>query len=1407
MNNKYHLSLFAYALILAYPALGASQFTPFPPTPLNLQPKPADMVPPNVLFFIDNSYDSCRGAKTGRLCNIVTGEPIGGEKNKFKVSQEVVKEVTSLSKYKGYRFGAAAYPMALDSLNFYRGKQCGVQSWRPVNKYGSFDSLYEGNSTAGYYNWRITPCYGELHNPPAPHSGLIHYETGAIIYAPITADQNKFAEGIDTIPAYKSTVGFGYSPMSSAYLELTRYYRGLTSGTNKENFSNVGNSQDAWMGQNYKSPIEYRCQPNNIVFINSAEDIRIQDQNKETASFYKAFHEDPLYWHDNPEFSLDAKNMKFKAINDDRPGGQLGWKEYNKNFKQDVFKILLSNPYLLNTVQNLQTQSPVRYNPFFDHTSIAKAGKIQNADSSKTTTDEKVIDFVQYHEKRSIEGFAHLAFEGDILKDKHGVKKVNGSETDKDGMRWDGTSKGDSVRNSKQNIRTFTVNFQLAAIDYEEFEVERIGESILNRYVYFVRKPNQVIDDGDYLFYKGKPVRTGNGKSIKTSILFGDNEEGGLIPYYVILSEDVPSNIKAGEKIQIISKKQIDATTGEFKDSNATEAAKLLQRTGEKGGGGFTSVSGGAAGLKKTLEHILDQISPATISLPVGGSVGISDAAITSAVTPTLDTDRWASELRFYDLKPDGLFSETKYEEPNYSEKSTTLISTKEGVRSLSTKKQENGITFNNETFNIGDPFNLPANSTVDHGNKGGLKVANSKRDDEWSVLARWLLRSTANDKDDLFSAPLYGGIKKPIYRDRGKNRNLGDILDSNILMFGGEKHPLSGLDGKKQYGGNHPYIAVGANDGMLHLYKAYENTAKKPAGKAPYFHQLAYIPGTAKRTSEKDTIIRNLVYTAEQNYGSANNPHQYFVNGGVFYRKTDSGVASTVDNGQIMLTGSLGQGGKAAYALNIGGYEYGSLTQKTGLDSTDWSKNVPLWDTSSDKFGDAKNGVDDKMGYPIGRPQVGRVSMTDTTGKAAFEDLRFATFLNNGVGGSTPPTLFVLDQLGKNVAPGKGGEVKGKPGQLLKALVAGTETGGLAAPLFVDYDRDGMSDFVYAGDSNGNMWRFDLRFGKDKWGAKQIFKGSKSKPITTKPAIYYDGNKEQLIVYFGTGSALYQNDLKSLDTQTMYAVVDRFNTCDVEGKTFKGKDSKTNCEAVKDGDLFSRTITRQTYADQKVKVRNPDTQAIEEKTLNLPQYRRVDVEKLNIDKLNKGWKLDLIYNGKKEGERIITSPAVVADSNYLSGSVLFTTRIYNDGNADKGNPSCSPPPMNITSWIMALDAKTGGNPGRINLGKGKVLPKDGNDQGGAAAGMYTLGAASDFLMESAGGEIDGHGGGTDGTATTPKAPGEPISNAKEYSVCKRGSANTVVTVQDPNGNSTILRFELDCGGAMARRLSWREIF
>jgi type IV pilus assembly protein PilY1 len=102
-----------------------------------------------------------------------------------------------------------------------------------------------------------------------------------------------------------------------------------------------------------------------------------------------------------------------------------------------------------------------------------------------------------------------------------------------------------------------------------------------------------------------------------------------------------------------------------------------------------------------------------------------------------------------------------------------------------------------------------------------------------------------------------------------------------------------------------------------------------------------------------------------------------------------------------------------------------------------------------------------------------------------------------------------------------------------------------LSAPALLN-DRDGMLRYAYAGDLQGNLWRFDFS-GSAPWATavgKPLFvardASGRRQPITQPPLLAYASNG--YFVMFGTGRLIEQADRKA-SPQSYYAIIDSLQT------------------------------------------------------------------------------------------------------------------------------------------------------------------------------------------------------------------------------------------------------------------------
>ena len=91
----------------------------------------------------------------------------------------------------------------------------------------------------------------------------------------------------------------------------------------------------------------------------------------------------------------------------------------------------------------------------------------------------------------------------------------------------------------------------------------------------------------------------------------------------------------------------------------------------------------------------------------------------------------------------------------------------------------------------------------------------------------------------------------------------------------------------------------------------------------------------------------------------------------------------------------------------------------------------------------------------------------------------------------------------------------------------------GLSSPVLLDIDQDGQVDVAYAGDIDGDLWKFDLTSNTpSEWGWDEdttpspLYDGSPTQPITVQPKIGVHP-VSGFMLYFATGKLLSSADLE----------------------------------------------------------------------------------------------------------------------------------------------------------------------------------------------------------------------------------------------------------------------------------------
>lgn len=454
----------------------------------------------------------------------------------------------------------------------------------------------------------------------------------------------------------------------------------------------------------------------------------------------------------------------------------------------------------------------------------------------------------------------------------------------------------------------------------------------------------------------------------------------------------------------------------------------------------------------------------------------------------------------------------------------------------------------------------------------------------------------------------------------RTRTSKLGDIMYSSPVYIGppsSQYKDQSYLEFKQAYSVRTPMLAVGANDGMLHIFDAQNGT-----------ELLGYVPGYTP-------LWENLRFLSSPNY-----EHRFFVDA---TPTVADYYAHEQNRWRTILTGSLGRGGQAIYALDITNASFPSTT-------TDASSTV-LWEFSD------KDDAD--MGFYLGSPQVVRMANNNW---AVIVGNGYNSHIGRHTSGSEDPqqgagqaALFIL-YLTKKDNNTLGWE---EGNTYIKIPVGEANRNGLSEPFPIDVDEDGKVDYIYAGDLNGDMWRFDVRSTEDgTWqeGATKIFSaanGSGQQPIVQAPVVgpHPFGVSKGVMVYFGTGKYLEPEDLSRTNQpiQAIYGLWDKL-------------------------DGSSGIIQESALL----------TQHIEQETSKLRAVTSTAIDWGSQD----GWKLPLVtpvYSSDgsvsyiNNGEKITSKPIL------RNGNLIFVAT------QPPGTSEDSCQVKNGDSWLMEVNASTGG--------------------------------------------------------------------------------------------------------------------
>lgn len=542
----------------------------------------------------------------------------------------------------------------------------------------------------------------------------------------------------------------------------------------------------------------------------------------------------------------------------------------------------------------------------------------------------------------------------------------------------------------------------------------------------------------------------------------------------------------------------------------------------------------------------------------------------------------------------------------------------------------------------------------------------------------------------------------------RNRNSKLGDIVNSDPVYIGYPPFYYA-FDGYYSFFTQHVnrtgIIYFGANDGMFHAIREADGE-----------ELFAYVP---------DKVFPNLSKLTDDKY-----QHKFYVDGQPEYGDIQFNVDTTPNWKSIVVSG-LRAGGQGLFALDV-------------TDPDSFAAEDVLWEFTDED--------DPDLGYTYGQPQIKRMSNDQwavimSSGINNTEDDGHASTTGAGA-------LFILF-----IEKGTDGW---STGDFVKITVPGgsvSDPNALFTPAAADVDGDARVDFIYAGDRNGKMWKFDVTSKntgdwKIAFNSNPLFDAGVGHPITDRPAIASHplGRHLGQLVLFGTGQFIQYTDNTAKDqpTQTMYAI------WDLDSELAKSHTAYG----------YSRSnLSQGSFAvDTGVRVINSGTDASWLDEDGDPDQR--------------GWYIDL----PEAGERI-RRRAVLRDD-----LVFFTTLIPNDDPCLAGG----------YGWIMVLDTATGLAPlfPVFDIGNDQDVTEDdlvGDDPENLITPVGVRSASIPNLPAFIYDDRPGF------TATNGDFP--PVPNAQRG--CAAGNARAYTFTTQANGS--ILAMETATESLSCGRQSWRS--
>ena len=535
--------------------------------------------------------------------------------------------------------------------------------------------------------------------------------------------------------------------------------------------------------------------------------------------------------------------------------------------------------------------------------------------------------------------------------------------------------------------------------------------------------------------------------------------------------------------------------------------------------------------------------------------------------------------------------------------------------------------------------------------------------------------------------------------------------------------------------------VYVGSNDGFVHGFRAgkfgtdgitYDGTNNDGS------ELIGFMPSTILANANAVSLTSPL-------YG-----HEYFVDatpgtGDLFYN----------DLWHSWLVGGLGAGGKEIYVLDItdptGLVTAGSAFSESNAASLvkgSWTSSTLTCTTVG---GTAVTSCGDNLGYTYGTPLIRRL-----------HNGQWAIIFGNGFSSTNLRAGVFIGLINSTT-----GAVSFK--WLDTGVGSSTTPNGIAYTSSADLDGDRVTDYLYAGDLLGNVWRFDLtstniadwevsKFGQP--AATPLFTakiGTVVQPITTKLAVTATttGGSQRVILGLGTGSITPFTTTAAATyatgTQTVYGIWDWDMAAWNSGRVTAN--SVTIPSSIATYAFLAQVTTSpyRTFARANLLQNTLATQTLTKRTLAVSKVCWEGSTACTSGNTKYGWYLDL----PDSNEQIIYSPIFSAGDLFVNTTIPPVTTIT----------QCTP--QLPSGWTMGLDMASGG-------GSPQNIFPDSSDS---------------FVVTSGNSSIVG---------TKQNSVGTPY-------IVSVGSQQYIVNTDVTGGAADLTKFNPQ-GGVTVKRMTWEQI-